>query len=69
MGANRANYVAAMKALGSADEINLSNSERDACNVVIADYTCGGKASLKPSKREIEAVHGAAGRVSVVCFI
>ena len=63
MDTNSHDYDAAMKALGNADKINLSNRERDICNIVIADYTCNGTASFKPTTYDIEAVHSAASRV------
>ena len=56
-------YRAALKAVRCRRQIDLSNSEWDACNIIIADYTCGGKTSFKPTKREIATVHSAAARV------
>ncbi len=63
MNASYDDYVAALKALRCAVGIDLSGSERDACNVVVADYSCGGTASFKPTQREIKTVRNAVARI------
>ncbi len=57
MKATRLDYDDALKAL---DSPWLTDAEREACQIVIADYTCGGQASFKPTRKEIKLVAGAA---------